>query len=76
VPRAKVSSQPVAPPSHIANPTQRFSHIHIDLVGPLPPSSDGFTHLFTVVDRSMHWAEAIPLRSTLTASCADALISG
>ncbi len=32
---AKVSSQPAALPSHIANPTQRFSHIHIDLVGPL-----------------------------------------
>ncbi len=29
--RAKVLSQPAAPPSHIANPTQRFSHIHIDL---------------------------------------------
>jgi IS30 family transposase len=74
--RAKVSSQPAAPPSHIANPTQQFSHIHIDLVGPLPASSDGLTHVFTVVDRSMRWAEVIPVRSTSAASCADALISG
>jgi hypothetical protein len=50
--RAKVTSQPVSPPGLIANPIQRFSHIHIDLVGPLPVSQEGFTHLFTVVDRS------------------------
>ncbi len=74
--RGKVTSQPSAPPGHIANPTQHFSHLHIDLVGPLPTSRDGYTHLFTVIDRSTRWAEAIPLRSTSAASCADALVSG
>jgi hypothetical protein len=43
---------PLRPPSHIANPVQRFNYIHIDLVGPLPGSADGHMHLFTVVDRS------------------------
>jgi hypothetical protein len=76
VPKAKDTSDTAAPLSHIANPVQRFSHIHIDLVGPLPASKDGYTYLFTVVDRSTPWAEAIPLRSTSEASCADALISG
>jgi IS30 family transposase len=71
-----VKSQPASPPGQIANPTQRFSHLHIDLVGPLPTSRDGYTHLFTVIDRSTRWAEAIPLRSTSAASCADALVSG
>ena len=28
-------------------PHRRFDHIHVDLVGPLPPS-DGFTHLLTM----------------------------
>jgi transposase InsO family protein len=74
--RGKVTSQPSSPPGHIANPTQRFSDLHIDLVGPLPTSRDGFTHLFTVIDRSTRWAEAIPLRSTSAASCADALVTG
>jgi transposase InsO family protein len=74
--RGKVTSQPAAPPGHIANPTQRFSHLHIDLVGPLPTARDGYSHLFTVIDRSTRWAEAIPLRSTSAASCADALVSG
>jgi hypothetical protein len=45
-------------------------------VGPLPVSLEGFSHLFTIVDRSTRWAEAIPLRSTLAASCAEALIGG
>jgi hypothetical protein len=32
--RAKVTAQPSSPPLDIANPVQRFSHLHIDLVGP------------------------------------------
>ena len=50
-------------PEHIPVPSHRFSHVHVDLVGPLP-ASDGFTYLFTVIDRTMRWAEAIPLQLT------------
>jgi transposase InsO family protein len=72
--RAKAGGQPSSPPQAIANPVQRFSHLHIDLVGPLPQSASGLTHLLTVVDRSTRWAEAIPLRST--EACVSALIEG
>jgi transposase InsO family protein len=50
----------------------------VDLVGPLPASADGFTHIFTVIDRSTRWAEAFPLKATAAAAadCADALIEG
>jgi hypothetical protein len=75
-PRAKVVAQPSSPPQGIVNPVQRFSHLHIDLVGPLPQSSSGFTHLLTVVDSSTRWAEAIPLRSTATDAFVSALIEG
>jgi transposase InsO family protein len=71
---AKASPSPASPPMHIANPTQRFSHLHVDLVGPLPASAGGHTHLLTILDRSTRWAEAIPLRSTSAESCATALI--
>jgi len=57
-------------------PARRFSHVHIDLVGPLPASSSGHTHLFTVVDRSTRWPEAIPLAGTTTADCVEAFLSG
>jgi hypothetical protein len=41
-------------------PEKRFSHVYIqiDIVGPLPVSIQGSTHLFTVMDRSTRWLEA------------------
>ena len=60
---------------HIPVPSRRFSHVHVDLVGPLP-TSEGFTHLFTVIDRTTRWAEAIPLSSTSAQACARALFRG
>lgn len=43
------------------------------LVGPLP-SSQGYTHLLTMVDRFSRWPEAIPLKGTNTETCARALV--
>ena len=60
-------------PAVIPLPTSRFSHIHVDLVGPLP-SSNGYTYLFTIVDRVSSWPEAIPLASTTADDCATALV--
>ncbi len=44
--------------------------------GPLPTSKHGENYIFTVIDRSTRWAEAIPLPSTTTDSCATALVRG
>jgi hypothetical protein len=66
----------MTPPQAIANPVQPFSHLHIDLVGPLSQLSSSNTYLMTVVDRSTCWAEAIPLRSTTASSCATTLVRG
>jgi transposase InsO family protein len=74
--RAKVTRQPAAAVEPIPVPTSRFTHIHIDLVGPLPTSSTGMQYILTVIDRSTRWAEAIPLANIAAADCADALISG
>jgi IS30 family transposase len=48
-----------------------YVNIHIDIVGPLPPSQ-GYTHILTLIDRTTRWAEAVPLSSTTAASCAEA----
>ena len=46
----------------------------MDLVGPLPPSH-GFTYLFTMVDRTTRWPEAVPLSSTTAPDLARAFIA-
>jgi hypothetical protein len=72
--KAKIHNHVSPPPSVIPIPECRFSHIHVDPVGPLPPSQ-GCTHIFTMVDRTTRWAEAVPLSTTTAAACAEALCS-
>jgi cleavage and polyadenylation specificity factor subunit 1 len=70
--RAKITQQPPSPIQPIAVPTQRFTHLHIDLVGPLPASRDGLKYLLTMVDRSTRWLEAVPLKDMEATTVADA----
>jgi transposase InsO family protein len=74
--RGKTTKHARAAVQPIAVPTARFSHIHVDIVGPLPASSEGFQYLFTVIDRSTRWAEALPLKTVAAADCAAALVHG
>ncbi len=69
--KAKVHKHIKTPLKMFNLPSRRFDHIHIDLVGPLPPSQ-GQTHLLTIVDCYTRWPEVIPLTDTET--CAKALI--
>ena len=55
-------------------PKRRFSHIHVDIVGPLPPS-EGHRYLFTIIDRSTRWPEAVPMKDATAHSCVTALLS-
>jgi hypothetical protein len=70
----KVTAQPAAAVEPIPVPARQFSHIHVDLVGPLPTSAARDSYIFTAVDRSTRWLEAIPLQDMSAASCANALI--
>ena len=56
-------------------PAARFSHVHVDIVGPLPVSAAGHTHLLTVVDWSTRWPKAVPLLATTAQDCADAFVA-
>ena len=51
-------------PLHNFHPVcHHFEHLHIDIVGPLPPSQT-FTHLLTVIDHFTRWPEAFPVANT------------
>nr|VZI35610.1 unnamed protein product [Spirometra erinaceieuropaei] len=58
--RNKVQRHNKSPPGTFPSPDARFCHVHLDFVGPLPPSN-GFTHFLACVDRYTRWAEAIHL---------------
>ncbi|BHF83927.1 hypothetical protein SprV_0902707600 [Sparganum proliferum] len=72
--RNKVQRHNKSPPGTFPSPDARFSHVHLDVVGPLPPSN-GFTHLLTCVDRYTRWAEAIPLPNTQAETIVKAFVS-
>ena len=72
---SKIQNHTKAPLEHFSVPEKRFSHINIDIVGPLPYSS-GFTYLLTIIDRNTRWPEAIPLRGITTPECVHAIITG
>jgi transposase InsO family protein len=74
--RSKVITHGQSAVQPIQVPSRRFSHLHVDLVGPLPTARSGHTHLLTVIDRTTRWVEAIPLSDTSTAGIAEALFTG
>ncbi|KAK4467605.1 hypothetical protein MN116_000270 [Schistosoma mekongi] len=57
------------------HPDSRFEHIHIDVVGPLPPSN-GFSYIFTCIDRFTRWPVAVPMKESSAESIAKALVEG
>jgi hypothetical protein len=73
--RGKVHKQPAAPVQAIPVPARKFSHVYVDLVGPLPASSEGHGYLLTIIDRSTSWFEAVPLKNMEASMCVDAFIS-
>ena len=54
---------------------RKNDHVHIDLVGPLPPCQ-GFTYVLTCVDYFMCWPEVVPLTDITATSVAHAFLTG
>ena len=72
---SKVHKHTKLPLEEFSVPAKRFSHINVDIVGPLPFSS-AFTYRLTIIDPNTRWPEAIPLRGITSSECVQAIISG
>ena len=72
--RTKVTRHTESGVGSFRPPRRRFGDIHVDIVGPLPPSH-GYSYLFTLVERTTRWPEAIPIRGATSDAAAEALIT-
>ncbi len=70
--RGKIHRHTRLAPQPIPIPHWRFSHLHLDLVGP-SQYSNNFSYIFTIINRMFKWMEAIPLSEISLAVCATAL---
>ena len=72
--RSKIHRHTVSPLATFATPDARFDQLHVDIVGPLPPSQ-GFRYLLTCVDRFTRWPEAIPIPESTAPTVAQAFVT-
>lgn len=71
--RVKVWKHTNSAITHYQPTSTRFSHVNIDIVGPLTPSC-GNRYLVTMIDRFSRWPEAIPTNEITAENIANIIL--
>ena len=72
----KVHKHTKIPPVNRPIPGRRFTQLMVDVVGPLPKSAKGMTHLLTIIDRTSRYVQAVPMPEATAESCCQAFLEG
>lgn len=71
--RSKIHRHTKCPTGQFPKPDRRFTHLHVDIVGPLP-EVNGYPYLLTIVDRFTRWPVVVPLRDTSAETVAKSIL--
>lgn len=72
--RSKIHRHTITPLGEFP-PSSRFEHVHIDIVGPLPPSNNK-RYCVTMIDRFTKWPEVVPVHEITAEVVAKAFYDG
>lgn len=73
--KAKVTKQFRTPLQEFPVPNARYDHVHLDTIGPLPPSKAGYKYALTIIDRYSRMPQAVPLRAASAAATLSQFVS-